>query len=102
MAWRDLSTLQWALLASAAVHGALVTVRFVDPESFNRAFKDTPLEVILVNARSTEAPAQAQAIAQANLAGGGEAAAGRATSPLPMAPNMALGDAAETSKKRID
>jgi protein TonB len=103
MAWRDLSTLQWALLASAAVHGALVTVRFVDPESFNRAFKDTPLEVILVNARSSDqAPAQAQAVAQANLAGGGEAATGRATSPLPMAPSMQLGDAAEDSKRRID
>lgn len=103
MAWRDLSTLQWALLASATVHGALVTVRFVDPESFNRVFQDTPLEVILVNARSTDqAPAQAQAVAQANLAGGGEAASGRATSPLPMAPSMQVGDAAEDSKKRID
>ena len=102
MGWRDLSTLQWALLGSAALHGALVTVRFVDPQAVNRAFRDTPLEVILVNARSTEAPAQAQAIAQANLAGGGEAASGRATSPLPMAPSMQLGDAAEDSRKRID
>ena len=39
-------------------------------------FEDTPLEVILVNARSTERPSKAQAIAQANLAGGGEAAHG--------------------------
>lgn len=102
MGWRDLSTLQWALLASVAAHGVLFTVRFVDPESFNRAFKDTPLEVILVNARGSEAPTQAQAIAQASLAGGGEASTGRATSPLPMAPSMQLGDAAEDSKKRID
>ena len=77
MRWRDLSTLQWALLASAAVHAALLTVRFVDPEAINRAFRDTPLDVILVNSRSAEAPTQAQAIAQANLAGGGEAAKGR-------------------------
>ena len=82
--------MHWALLASAALHGALLTVRFVDPERFNRAFRDTPLEVILVNSRSNEAPTQAQAIAQANLAGGGEAAKGRATSPLPMAPTMRL------------
>jgi periplasmic protein TonB len=39
-------------------------------------FRDTPLEVILVNARSTSHPTQAQAIAQANLAGGGEAEPG--------------------------
>ncbi|WP_425261664.1 energy transducer TonB [Rubrivivax sp. RP6-9] len=102
MQLRDLSGLQWALLFSAAVHGALLTVRFVDPEAFNRVFQDTPLEVILVNARSNEAPTQAQAIAQANLAGGGEADKGRATSPLPPAATVQLGDASDDAKKRID
>ena len=102
MNWRDLSGLQWALLFSGALHGAALTVRFVDPESFNRVFSDTSLEVILVNARSAEAPAQAQAIAQANLAGGGEADKGRATSPLPSAATMQLGDAADDSRRRID
>jgi protein TonB len=102
MHWRKLSTLHWALLASAAVHGALLTVRFVDPEGFNRAFRDTPLEVILVNARSSEPPAQAQAIAQVNLAGGGEAERGRATSPLPVAATVAIGDAADDARRRID
>ena len=102
MKWRALSTLQWALLVSVAFHGALFTVRFVDPERFDRAFADTPLEVILVNARSAAAPDQAQAIAQAQLAGGGEAAAGRATSPLPMATTVQMGDAAEDRHRRID
>lgn len=102
MAWRALSGLQWALLFSGALHGALITVRFVAPERLERAFKDTPLEVILVNARSQEAPQQAQAIAQANLAGGGDARTGRATSPLPMAPTVQLGDAAEDARRRID
>ena len=49
-----LTTLQVALLVSVAVHALLLTVRFVDPERFNRLFKDTPLEVVLVNARSQE------------------------------------------------
>ncbi len=71
MAWRGLSTLQWALLVSLGVHAAALTVRVVNPEAFNRVFEDTPLEVILVNARSDEKPQRAQAIAQANLAGGG-------------------------------
>ena len=102
MNWRDLSAMQWALLASTALHGALLTVRFVDPERLNRAFRDTPLEVILVNARSTEAPVKAQAIAQARLAGGGELEKGRATSPLPMAPTVQLGDAADDARRRID
>ena len=99
---RDLSAMHWALVASTAVHGALLTVRFVDPERFNRAFRDTPLEVILVNARGEEAPLKAQAIAQANLAGGGEALKGRATSPLPSAATMQLGDSADEAQRRID
>ncbi len=96
-----LTTLQMALLASLAVHVALLTVRFVDPERFNRLFQDTPLEVILVNARSDELPTQAQAIAQANLAGGGEAATGRATSPLPPAATVELGETTEESRRQI-
>jgi protein TonB len=102
MRLRELSALQWALLASFGVHAALLTVRFVDPESFNRVFRDTPLEVILVNARSNERPDKAQAIAQASLAGGGELDKGRATSPLPPAPTVQIGDSADDAKKRID
>jgi protein TonB len=99
---KRLTTLHWALLFSLAVHGVLLTVRFVDPEGFNRVFQDTPLEVVLVNARSSERPTKAQAIAQANLAGGGEAAAGRATSPLPPSAMVELGDANEEARRRID
>ena len=99
---RSFSTLQIALGASFAVHAVMLTVRFVDPESFNRVFHDTPLEVILVNSRSNEKPEKAQAIAQASLAGGGEAAKGRATSPLPPSALSELGDAAEDAQKKID
>ena len=100
--WRRFNSLHWALLVSLALHGGLLAVRIVDPEAFNRAFRDTPLEVILVNARSTEAPLKAQAIAQANLAGGGEAASGRATSPLPPAASTEMGDAADDARRRIE
>ena len=99
---RRLSVLHWALLFSAAVHGALLTVRFVDPGRFERVFRDTPLEVILVNARSSERPAQAQAIAQASLAGGGSAESGRASSPLPLAATTELGDAGDEARRRIE
>lgn len=99
---RQFTTMQWALGASVAVHAALLTVRFVDPEAFNRVFEDTPLEVILVNARSNDKPDKAQAIAQANLQGGGEAYQGRATSPLPPSALMASGDAAEDTQRKLD
>lgn len=95
------STLQWALAASVAAHAAVLTVRVADSEAVRRAFTDTPLEVILVNARGREPPSQAQALAQANLAGGGQAASGRATSPLPMAATTESGDAAETTQRQL-
>ncbi len=99
---RKLSTLQFALLVSLGAHAGLLMVRFVDPERFNRIFQDTPLEVILVNSRSGERPAKAQAIAQAALAGGGDALQGRATSPLPPAAQLEVGDSAEEARKRIE
>ena len=75
-----------------AVHAALLlSVRFIDPEGFNRVFQDTPLEVILVNAKSTERPNKAQAIAQSNLAA---AAMPRRAGPpaLPYSALTAVGD----------
>jgi protein TonB len=102
MRWRELTTLQWALALSIGAHGVLLTIRFVDPEAINRAFRDTPLEVILVNARGNEPPVEAQAIAQANLAGGGDAEKGRATSPLPLAATVQMGDAPDEARQRIE
>lgn len=96
------NTLQIALGVSVALHAVLLTVRFVDPERFNRVFQDTPLEVILVNARSSEKPEFAKAIAQASLAGGGELEAGRATSPLPPSALMELGDASEDAERKVE
>lgn len=100
--WQRLGTLQAALLFSLALHAALLTLRFVDLERFNRVFADTPLEVTLVNARGEEAPTTAQAIAQAALAGGGELAQGRATSPLPATAQVELGDSTEEARRRIE
>lgn len=99
---RKLSTLQIALILSVGVHAALLLVRIVDPTSFNRIFEDAPLEVILVNSRTSAPPDKATAIAQATLAGGGEAQTGRATSPLPPSATAETGDASEDARKRID
>jgi protein TonB len=99
-AWRP-SVMQLALAISVSLHAAVLGVRIVDPQDFNRVFQDTPLEVVLVNARSTEAPTKAQAIAQANLAGGGEAQAGMATSPLPPSPSELQGDDQSDASRAI-
>lgn len=99
---KQLSHLQIALLISLVLHAALLLVRAADPARFDRILQDTPLEVVLVNASTASKPTQAQVIAQRNLAGGGEAAQGRATSPLPpMVANQA-GDALEDSRRQIE
>ena len=94
------STIQWALGVSIAAHALLLTVRFVDPQAFNRVFEETPLEVILVNSRTNELADKATVIAQASLAGGGEAETGRATSPLPPSVLTNIGNDVEEEPDR--
>lgn len=89
-----------ALSVSLTVHAALLTVRFAAPETFNRLFEDTSLEVILVNTRTNDIPIKAQALAQANMAGGGELEQGRATSPLPPAVASVRADSSEQNNER--
>lgn len=99
---KDLSTLQIALGLSVMAHAVLLTVHFVDPESFDRVFQEPPLEVILVNAKSTERPSKAKAVAQASLAGGGDLDKGRATSPLPSSAFTAIGDSTEEAQRQVE
>lgn len=99
--WNRLSLLQICLGISVLLHVGLFSFRFIDPEGFNRTFKDTPLEVILVNAGGEKPPEKAQALAQQNLAGGGEDT-GRATSPLPPSPEAEMGDALEQTARMIE
>lgn len=94
--------LQIALGVSVGFHALVLSVRFIDPERFNRMFQDTPLEVILVNAKSNEKPDFAKAIAQASLAGGGQQEKGRATSPLPPSALIEMGEAAEDARRQVE
>jgi protein TonB len=81
----------------------LVSFRFAAPEAYNRVFQDTPLEVILVNARSQERPQEAQALAQVRLAGGGEVPEVRiSSSPLPPAMNADPGMDIREAQKKIE
>ena len=100
--WTRWTRLQKALFISFAFHGALLTLRIAAPERFDRLFSDAPLDVILVNTRvKAEAPDKAQALAQAQLAGGGELKSGRATSPLPTATTTSLGTMTDTMHRQL-
>lgn len=90
-----------AFTVSFAVHASVLAVRFVDPDALRRRLADSPLEIILVNARSDSRPLQPQALAQVNLDGGGAAEEGRRRSPLPDLSARSDGDALDTALKRL-
>ena len=94
--------LQIALCISLAIHIALAFVRLNVAERIDRVFKDAPLEVILVNTRIQDTPPdKAQALAQTQLAGGGELKSGRAASPLLNANETAQGDTTQMLQQQV-
>lgn len=90
-----------ALAASVAAHAVLLAIRFVAPDALRFEPADPGLEVILVNAKHAKAPTKAEALAQANLEGGGTADAGRSRSPLPDLRRIDNGDSIKALQKRI-
>jgi protein TonB len=97
----QLSPLSVALSVSVLLHGALLTVRFVAPDAFQLKPADPGLEVILVNAKHSKPPVKADALAQANLDGGGNADAGRSKSPLPDLHRTETGESVKATQRRI-
>ncbi len=90
-----------AVTVSVLVHAALLAVRFTAPDALKFKPADPGLEVILVNAKHDKKPLKAQALAQANLDGGGNADAGRASSPLPDLQKNESGESARVAKRRV-
>ena len=86
---------------SVLAHASLLAIRFAAPDAFRLQPADPGLEVILVNARHERAPVKAEALAQANLDGGGNADAGRAQSPLPDLRKIENGDSIQAVQRRI-
>ncbi len=74
--------LQRMLVLSALVHVIVLAVRFVPDDLLKRWDKEA-LMVVLVNSESNTPASQAQALANANLIGGGEGDSGIVKSPMP-------------------
>ena len=90
-----------AVACSVLAHAALLAIRFAAPDAFRLQPADPGLEVILVNAKHAQAPVKADALAQANLDGGGNAETGRAQSPLPDLRKVEDGDSIKALQRRI-
>ena len=89
-----------AVAVSVLLHGVLLAARFVSPESFRLPPADPALEVVLVNAKHSKKPIKADALAQANLDGGGNADTGRAKSPLPDMGKVTEGETLKQSRRK--
>ncbi len=101
MVARDRRLLATAIGVSLLFHALLLSVRFVPPEALRVKPFDPGLAVILVNARHEAAPMKADALAQANLDGGGNADDGRARSPLPDLGRLHDGTRLEQQRQRV-
>lgn len=90
-----------SLGVSLLLHAVLLSLHFKFPEA-SRELQDKALDIILVNARSARKPADPQALAQANLDGGGNSERNRrAKTPLPPSQRQQAGNDLEQAQKRV-
>jgi protein TonB len=93
--------LKIALSISLLLHAIVLIIHFSFPAD-DRLAKDKPLEVVLVNSKTHERPQDAQALAQANLDGGGNTDEDRrAKTPLPVSRQQKEGSQLESAQQRV-
>ena len=90
-----------ALAISLLLHGVILSIHFRLPEALLLA-KDRALDVVLVNSKSARKPQDAQALAQANLDGGGDTEEQRlARTPLPALQEQRESQDPSEAKRRV-
>lgn len=90
-----------AVGGSLLLHALLLSLHFSFPDA-SRAIQTRALDIILVNSKSAQRPSDAQALAQANLDGGGNSEQNRRVrTPLPPSPRQQRGNELEQAEKRI-
>ena len=97
----EVSSLGLGIGISVFLHAALLTLHFKFPDAASAA-REKALDIILVNAKSARPPADAQALAQANLDGGGNTDDNRrAKTPLPPTPQQLAGSEIQQMQRRV-
>lgn len=90
-----------AIAISLAAHALLLTPHFSFPDA-SKSMREKALDIVLVNAKSAKKPTDAQALAQANLDGGGNTDENRRIkTPLPTTNQQASGSEIERMQRRI-
>ncbi len=89
--------------ASLVLHALILTLHFKFPDTLRWKSSQQPLDVILVNAKTNEKPVRAEALAQANLDGGGNVdERRRAKAPLPATEPRPSGRDLVDARKRVE
>jgi len=100
---RQSRILTLSVAASLLLHAMALTVHFRFPETLRWKSSPHPLEVILVNAKTSERPVRAEALAQANLDGGGNVdQRRRAKAPLPATDARQHGRNVLEARRRVE
>lgn len=93
--------LAWGIAISVFLHTIVLFMQFGFPDASN-AMREKALDIILVNAKSVHKPRDAQALAQANLDGGGNTDENRrAKTPLPSTQQQAVGTDIQQMQRRV-
>ncbi|MDQ8023767.1 MAG: energy transducer TonB [Moraxellaceae bacterium] len=100
--WMLVNALIIGVCSSVAVHAMLSALNFTVPELKLAKQQDRGLEIVLVNAKHAQKPKNAQALAQANLDGGGNVEQkAMPTSPLPPENANREGDSLIETQRRV-
>ncbi len=98
----QLPPLAVGIAISILVHAFVLAINFAPDIKPKQKARDQALEVVLVNARSKQKPADAQALAQASLDGGGNTDQDRrAKTPLPASRRDKAGDQLVDMQQRV-
>ena len=90
-----------ALALSLVFHSVALLITFQFPDAVNLRHAPAPIQVVLVNSQSLSPPLNPDAVAQANLDGGGNTEANRrAQTNLPALPDMPLDVELSLASKR--
>jgi protein TonB len=93
--------LRAAVIVSILVHAGLLSMKFTMPDASRLQTPPQTLDVVLVNSKSATRPKAPDAMAQANLDGGGNVDEKRqAKTPLPVSPDVERGDDVKRARKR--
>jgi len=92
-----------ALSASIVLHAVVLSIRFGFPDPSKFRMPPQTIDVVLVNSKSATKPAAPDAIAQANLDGGGNTDENRrAKTPLPVTREVERGEDVKRARKRVE